>query len=410
MNRRGPCLGTAALIWVFASGCSGDGGGTPEPRAEIVGIALSPFDSLARVGRQFVLNATYVDANGDPVPGGGFTWYLGPNVVRSPDGVVTPLAVGDVMGQVSGRGHDLGIYFTVLDSFIANRTIVLGNPFGVAVSGTKAYVTQPEAGALAVLDVSSSEMVGSIPVGSAAYPREVAFSPDGLRAYVANLVGTLTIINASQDDSVGLVDLPGSLLTALPSVNGQTIWAASETGGTSTTVVYAVDASTFAVLDSATGFPPEGGMARHPALGHLYLGTGTYQQGAPNLFELDAVTLDTLRTWSLGGNAQHLAVSPDGGELYVANTSGTLQFLSLATGLVVATPPISGGGRGMALSPDGTTLAVSTGVGRVDFYDVATRLRGKRVTVGGNPQGVAYRADGQRVLVANEYRWVDFIR
>jgi YVTN family beta-propeller protein len=71
-------------------------------------------------------------------------------------------------------------------------------PWGVAVSpdGSTAYVTNFDAGTVAVIAVASGTVTSTIPAGP--NPNAVAFTPDGSTAYVTNIYfGTVTVIDVA---------------------------------------------------------------------------------------------------------------------------------------------------------------------------------------------------------------------
>ncbi|MFI5279115.1 MAG: YncE family protein, partial [Gemmatimonadales bacterium] len=116
-------------------------------------------------------------------------------------------------------------------------------------------------------------------------------------------------------------------------------------------------------------------------------------------------------TFVLGGAPQGIAVSPDGSTLYVANESGDLDVVDIASGNVTAPLNFGAGAFGLALSPDAVQLyATLWTVGSVAVVDRATLTIVKTISTGGIPRRVAFSPDGLTAAVASEGGSVVFIR
>ena len=85
-----------------------------------------------------------------------------------------------------------------------------------------------------------------------------------------------------------------------------------------------------------------------------------------------------------------LAVSPDGGKLYVSTGRARKVFvIDTATNAVTASFEVGQRPWGIALSPDGTTLYTANGPSNdVSVVDLATRTVVKRIKVKERPWGV----------------------
>src|SRR5262245_49048691 len=70
-----------------------------------------------------------------------------------------------------------------------------------------AYVTNPGAGTISVIDTATNTVVATVPVGGA--PRWVAITPDGTRAYVTN-VGAVSVIDTATNTVVATVPVGNS--------------------------------------------------------------------------------------------------------------------------------------------------------------------------------------------------------
>ncbi len=146
-----------------------------------------------------------------------------------------------------------------------------------------------------------------------------------------------------------------------------------------------------------------------------------------SLLVLDAVTGRVLATVAVGNDPSGLAVSPDGSQVWVVNTtlspddtgssgatgSGTVSVVSTATDLVLGTVPVGWGPIDIAFSPDGRSAFVTNnGVlspGSVDVIDTATlKVVGtltptaspSEASAGSNVTSVAVTPDGKEVWVS----------
>jgi len=110
----------------------------------------------------------------------------------------------------------------------------------------------------------------------------------------------------------------------------------------------------------------------------------------------------------VGFNPQNLAVTPDGSQVWVADTGpqtgqpalGGISVISTATDKVTSTLSLPTDPRNIAFSPSGATAYVTTSEGvlviKTATVKVLTVIRGL-----GNPEGVAVSPDGKTVYVTN---------
>jgi YVTN family beta-propeller protein len=394
--------GAAIALLITPLSCSD--AADPAPVPVPAGLVVTAPDSVMRLGQVAQFTATYVDSTGSPIPGGIFTWesVFPPVASVTPSGLVTATGIGLGMILVSTDSFTGATTFQVIDSLITTRLPLLGAPVGLAVSGAKAYATLAFADSLAILDVPAESRLGGVRTGDT--PTSVAVNSAGTRAYVTDQFSdSLSVFSLPTNAPAGGVAIPGSPYVTLTSADGGTVWVTSG----SLARVYAVNATTLAIVDSAPTPTGPNGLARHPTLARLYV-SGSFDG---NVYELDAITLDSLRSWSLGGSAQGMAVSADGTTLFVANEAGRIDVVTLSNGAVGTPVAVAGSPFGLALPPDGTRLAVSSAnSGIVVVFNAASLAVLRTVRTGGVPRRLAYRSDGTRLLVANESGWVDFIR
>ncbi|MGE3284776.1 MAG: beta-propeller fold lactonase family protein [Pseudonocardia sp.] len=187
-------------------------------------------------------------------------------------------------------------------------------------------------------------------------PADVVVSPDGSRAYVANLGDdTVSVLDAMTLAPVGtpivVGDAPNSLAL---SADGTRLYV-SDTRSDSVTIV-------------------DTGAARAVA------------------------------TVAVGAFPDGIALSPDGRRLYVGNAEDdTVSVVDTATQAVVGRPiPVGRRPYGLALAPDGATLYVSAfDSDELTAVDTARNAVAWTVAVGDGPLNLAVARDGSRIYVTN---------
>lgn len=294
--------------------------------------------------------------------------------------------------QVSGR-HPIGI---VTDS------ISIGlRPYGIAMSGAFAIVTQLDGAQVVRLDAANSRVLDSVRVGNV--PTGITFLTDATSAAVTNQMdGTIGFIDFSAMQQTSVVNGPSTTFRVLTSRDGKHLYATASSGslGIIGLPSHAVEASV------NVGSAPNG-LALSPDGATLYVSAMT-----GSISVINTATRAVTGTISLPGTLQDIAVSPDGGELYVASESGnTIHVLDAKTGTVKASIPMSGPVFGLSLTPDGAQLyATSPETGQIWIVDRTSRNVVKTLTVGGMPRRIAFDQLGSRAAVSNEAGYVSIIQ
>ncbi len=276
-------------------------------------------------------------------------------------------------------------------------------PFGIAVSRSGVvYATQLDNASMGVGSTGALALTGGIAVGNA--PTAVAFDPSGGTAYVTNqLSSNLGVVDVASSAQVAVVPVTGNTFSVIVAPNGATLYTT-----TNTNQVHAISTSSRTVTGSvAVGAGPNG-LVFGSGDTLLYVSTaigGTVAElnvkGAPF----------AARTFVLGGTPQGIAISPRGDTLYIANESGVLDVVDVATGTVTTPVNFGAGAFGLALTPDATRLyATLPSVGAVSVVDRASLAIIKTITTGGIPRRIAFSSDGLTAAVASEAGSVVFIR
>jgi WD40 repeat protein len=208
-------------------------------------------------------------------------------------------------------------------------------------------------------DVSTRQLIATLPAGNGAPVVSVAFSPDGKTLAVGMGNGTGTGASGTQLWNVGTRELSATL----PAGNGME-----------------VDAVTFS---------PDGRV--------LAVGTTGNTGGATELW--DAGTRQLAATLpARGDSVESVAFSPDGRTLAAGTAGGVIQLWDAGTRQLAATLPARGDSvESVAFSPSGQTLAADTGNSTVQLWDAGARQLIATLPAGsGNFRAwVAFSPDGQ---------------
>ncbi len=199
-----------------------------------------------------------------------------------------------------------------------------------------------------MIDTATNTLAGpDIYVGS--FPRAIAISPDGTRAYV-----TIENDGISETGEVAVID-------------------------TAT--------NTLAGPDIAVGDRPQEAIAITPDGTRAYVANG----GAGDVSVIDTAT-NTLAgpDITVGSHPSAIAITPDGTRAYVVNRYDDVSVINTATN-TLAGPDIAvgGGPNAIAITPDGTRAYVTQLNSNVSVIDTATNtLAGPDIAVGG-PNAIA---------------------
>ena len=274
-----------------------------------------------------------------------------------------------------------------------------GGPIGIATFGNSALVSQDQAGTVGRLDLTSSTFTNSIITGGV--PAYLTFNGSGSTAYVANFT----------NHNVGIIDVATNTQTDVIAVNADPLPVAISHDGarlfvtTDANRLYKIDLSTKTVVDSLDLPATSHHLLTNPNDAVVYVAT----RDGGTVLEVNQLTMAVLRTFTLGGRPQGMALSADGAVLYVANeVSNVLHIITLSSG-ATTNVPLTSGGEGMALGSDGKLYVGEVFAGLVEVVDPVTRTVVRTINTGGTPREVAADPARNQVLVANESGWVDLV-
>jgi YVTN family beta-propeller protein len=283
---------------------------------------------------------------------------------------------------------------------------------------------------LAIVDPATLKIVGRVPAGPD--PHEVEASPDGKLAYISNYGGsdsslhTISVVDLNTQKALPPIDL-GALHSphGLAFAGGKLYFTAETnkvvgrydptaqsiewligTGQDRTHMVAVsptldrvftsnVSSGTISIIEqtaSATPGPPPGGPPNSAA-------PPGPPPGGPR------------KTWHVtnvaaGRGSEGFDVSPDGKELWVANSQdGTVTIIDVSSKQAVATFPITVRGNRLKFTVGGKQVLVSGGLGgssraNLVILDVATHKEIRGFDFGGGSAGILVVPDGSRAFIA----------
>lgn len=310
----------------------------------------------------------------------------------------------------------------------ADHTLQVGiDPSGIAANPVRdeVYVvnTQPESGAgsVSVIDAGANRVVATVPVHK--QPYFISVEPGGHRAYVANSgsnsVSVLDLDRRRELGSVGTGEQPGLSVVA---PDGRSLVVTNrQSGSVSIFGVAAYDperqgaqplrfraafsgcvGATDAVIlpDSSKVFVACSGGHQVMVVG-LAAAPGSWAAKQDGSLMSDRI----LALLDVGQTPVHLAMKPDGGEIFVSNFgSDSISEISTWTNEVGGTYMIGSKPSGGVVSADNGTLWVSNfGADSVSLYSIDDGKLVGSVHTGSGPDALAFSAD-EHLLLASDAR------
>ena len=250
---------------------------------------------------------------------------------------------------------------------VAEKITVGQNPSYVAVApnGKFAYVVNPGAGAITVLNTANDQVSTTIKIPEGP-PQSVSFSPDGQTAYVSVYNGSNSI------HLVVFIDTATSAVTSVVSVN-------NHTPGPSTT-------------------SPDGRYLYVPNHNMEMTGSGN------NLIDvIDTASKKLIREIAVPPNPHWIVFGKNNGRFYATDHMSTyVTVLNASTNSVIGEIEVGETPHGIAISPDGSRLAISSYSGdQVFVVNTATDQEVAQIPVGKEPLEITYSPDGRYIFTVD---------
>ena len=315
---------------------------------------------------------------------------------------------------------------TVLDLVYLrqDRTLQVGtNPSALAVNPVRneIYVANSQSGTISVIDANANRVVSTIPVHH--QPAFVTVDPTGHRAYVvnsaSNSVSTLDLDRRREIAAAGTGEQPE---LARISPDGRSL-VVSNHGSNSVSIFDVTPYNTAAGSEPAirlrstfSGCPGSSDIAILPDSAKAFIACSAGHQimalslaAAPGSWaakQNPALLTDHLLVFlDVGKSPVHLAMKPDGGEIFVSNFgSDSISEISTWTNEVGGTYTIGSGPRSGIVSHDNSMLWVSnSGADSIGLYSIDDGKLAGSVRTGSGPDALAFSADEHLLLAADAH-------
>lgn len=282
-------------------------------------------------------------------------------------------------------------------SWVIILLVVLGTAVGFAQTGTLIVLNKSDHTAT-FIDVASRNALATVPTGIA--PHEVAVSPDGKTAVVANY-GT----REAPGNTLSVVDIPGKKklkdieLGEYRRPHG-IVWMKDQT------VAVTVEANKAVLLVDVQSGKVLSAVETDQNVSHMIVLTpGQSRAFVANIGSGTTTVIDLkekrrIANIETGAGAEGIDISPDGKEVWVTNRSAnTVSVLDVATLKVSATLESKDFPIRVKFTPDGKHALVSNAQsGEVAVFDAAARKEIRRIKMEFSPVN-----DADKRLFGNQF-------
>ncbi len=352
-------------------------------------------------GTQLQLHLALLDAVGTPIPGATFQY------ASSDAGIVTVSSTGLLTSAGPLGSATITVTSGTLTKKITVSVVTVTHPQGnivstVSVGGSNYGVAISKAGVVYVVQLGSGLVRADLPsftfgtLFSVSGAWSVAFAPNGATAYVSGYSSTgLAIVDVASNTVTGTVTAgtAGDAYDVAVSQDGSRVFMGADGH------VYVIDPVAKSVVYNVAVSGAANHISVHPSQPFVYASLFDAQ-------EVDEVNVQTgvvTQRFSVPGTPQGSVVSPDGSYLYIANESGTLDILNLSTKTIETSVSLGCPGFGIAMTPDSQQLWVSCGYGNVvKVVDIASQTVVATIAAGNSPRRVAFDAAGTTAVVVGD--------
>jgi YVTN family beta-propeller protein len=298
-----------------------------------------------------------------------------------------------------------------------DRVLQVGqNPTGLAVNPVRNEIYAVNAGSdsVTVIDATDNKVTATIGVHRQPYFIDVA--ADGKRGYVANSgANTVSVLDLEHHREIAVAatgEQPGMARIA-PDMRSLVV----TNRGSGSVSVYSVSNSTTRPLTLRNAYPGCPGATDAvilPDSSKAFIACSSSNQvmaislaAAPDIWRAkqDSSQLQDhlLALLDVGSTPTHLALKPDGGEIFVTNFgSDSISEISTWTNEVGGTYIIgSKPSRGIVSRDDSSLWVTNFGADSVSLYSIDDGKPTGGVRTGGSPDAIAFSEDEHLLLVAN---------
>ncbi|WP_424211281.1 cell surface protein [Streptomyces sp. BI20] len=312
-----------------------------------------------------------------------------PAPARAPS-AVTATAPNPRAYVLTGPTHSVYVYDTVTGESVGGANVPNGTARIVASpDGSRLYASRSfsPASTIAAIDTATGDTVATITVGKGS--DAAAVSPDGTRLYAVNRPDqTVSVVDTTTNTVTATVPVAGAEpQQAAVSPNGSEVYVA-HTGGV--TVIDSATATVTATIP-ITGTPHDITFA--PDGSRAYV-TNSVFSANPGLSVVDTGTRAVTGTVPLGGRSFDIVLAPDGSRAWVAHPlEKFVSVVDLAAATVTQTIAFDAKRpQRLAVTPDGGRLYVTRDSGDLGYalstVDTATNAIDGNSWYGGNIRDV----------------------
>jgi YVTN family beta-propeller protein len=277
----------------------------------------------------------------------------------------------------------------------------------VAPNGKFAYIANPGAGVITVLNTADDRVSGTIPIPQGP-PQFVSFSPDSRTAYVSvyNTSGSVHLIAfidtaTSKVTSVVSADNHTPTLSTI-SPDGRYLYVPNHNmamSGSGENVIDVIDTASKKLIDSIP-VPANPHWVVFGKNGRFY----TTDHMSAKVTVLNAQDNRIIAEIPVGETPHSEAISPDGSRLAVTSYDGNVVFLiNTATDKMIAQIPVGRNPLDIAYSPDGRYLyTVNNADNTITVIDTADNRVIAEVPTGKGPTSISVLPNGRQAYVTDE--------
>lgn len=272
-------------------------------------------------------------------------------------------------------------------------------PFGVTVSpdGSRAYAANVGCGTVSVIDTATNTVtatVGFPPTHSLA----VVGHPDGTRLYIGQY-GVVSVVDMATNAITTNIPVSEAWLTMAILPDGTKLYAGCNTLGKDGSVAVIDTAAESVEATISVGDIQQCAPAVSPDGTRVYVS----DHGGKRVAVIDTATNRIVGSINIGATPGAVVVGPDGTRLYVTSIASpdTVRVVNTATGAVTATIPVREASVGIAISPDGSLVYVTGAEETVSVIDTATDTVTAAIRVATSVGAVAATPDGSAMYVTN---------
>lgn len=405
----GPTVGPHALSAIVLSS-------TTDTRAEFsatatagppASVSVSPVPVVVSVGGTQAITALHLDAYGNLVgPAAGAVLTVANTSIATVNagGTVTGIAEGATRltvtsGALPPRSVTVAVGPQPSGAVVTSMNIGTA-ALGLGVSSANVLYATAQSGTLRRVDLPSETAGATVTLTGPAF--DVAFSPDGATAYASvPSLGVINVIKVATDSvtrSIGVCNTP---LRVRVSGDGNTLYA-----GCYGAQLVRVNLANDAVASLTVGTGDVLGIALDPTRPRLFT-----VSDLGSITEVALTTFTVTQTSNIPGLVlQSALVSPDGGRLFVGNRVGPMRVLNTATLSTLSSLTAAPGAFDIALTRNGGQLyIVVNGANSVVVLDALDYTVRRTITVSA-PRRVVFDATGTIAVVTGDGGSLTFIK